>query len=170
MFGKTVEEEARKLALYSGEVAGARAETEIRELQATLRRTERIGPDVAKWESMRGQFAEKSMDVQTELLNVALKFANTFEPMARLSLQALEKLASGVEVAAPAIGVGLQAMLPLPTLVNIAARLLKIKEDEKDKDGFGWDDFNQILPTRQAQNPNPQAPRAPRRPLRPNIP
>ena len=173
MFGKTVEEEARKLALYSGAVAGARARSEIRELQATLRRTERIGPDVAKWEDMRGKFSEQTMNVQTELLNVALKFANEFEPLASAALVTLGLIAKGVEKSSPAIVATLTSLLgPLPTIANIAAKILGIKEEEKGLDGEGWDQFDKILPNRQAWKPpaKPLANNAARRPLAPNLP
>ena len=174
-FGKTVEEEARKLALYSGEVAGARAETEIRELHATLRRAQRIGPDVARWESMRGQFAEKTMDVQTELLNVVLTLANDFEASARLGIDALEATATFLKTYETPISTVLQLMIaanaPLASIVNNVIKLVGFEEDKEKKDD-AWQQFDQILtwgraaPFRQPANPAQQAPR---RPLGPNF-
>ena len=172
MFGKMIEEEAKKLSLYSGAVAGAVAETEIRELHATLRRTERIGPDVARWESMRGKFSERMMDVNTELLNVVLKFANHFEPLADDALVLLEVIAAAGKMYGTGIAAGLAAMTgaagSLAVISANAKRLREMKEEERDKTGEGWGQFDQILPWgrgapfRQPQNP---AQRGPRRPL-----
>jgi hypothetical protein len=177
MFGKMVEEEAKKLALYSGAVAGAVAETEIRELQATLRRTERIGPDVANWETMRGKFSERMMDVNTEILNVVLKFANHFEPVAENALAVLEMIAAAGQLYGNGIAAGLAAMTSTGSfLASIAAnakKLREMKEEERDRPGEMWGEFDQILtwgkaaPFRQPQN---NAQNAPRRPLVPNIP
>ena len=163
MFGNTIEEQAKKLGQFSGAVARSQAESEIRMLFSTLRRTERIGPDVAKWESLRGQFDEKFADIGTELLSILLKFANEFEESAKVGLKTLELIAKGLEKATPYIVGALKHGTTIGIIAQILQKIYGNQEEEKEdkRKDFGWDEFEQIGPTRMAWTP--PAANAPRR-------
>jgi len=110
-FAAVVKDQASKLEGYSGAVAMATSESSIRGEMAMMRRAERIGPDVAKWERMRGQASEKLTDVTTEILNQLFEIVNKFEPQITAAIEILGLLPPAIEAAGEAVQVQLDLLM-----------------------------------------------------------
>ena len=161
-FASVIKDQAQKLEGYSGAVAGATAESEIRRELSMLRRAQRIGPDVAKWESLRGQADEKLADIGTELLNVAMKTVDTFEDEFKVGIEMLAVIAKLLENHGGSIATILKTFgSPALSIVDAVRKLLGIAENEvanKNLDDPMWDLFDQILPDRIAADRMAPAP------------
>jgi hypothetical protein len=83
---------------YSPDVGFAAAKSEVRSELATMRRAERIGPDVAGFENTRGRMETKLYDLQTEMLKALLNMYQVIEPL-------VEVLGVGVDLAAKSLAV-----------------------------------------------------------------
>lgn len=90
--------QTEKLSNISPEVANASAETEIRQFMSTMRRGEKIGPQVAQWERVGSQVDTKMADAGTAILNLLSKW--------QLPMKALE----GVGNIAERVGNGIDKM------------------------------------------------------------
>lgn len=124
----------------------AEAETQLRREMASMRRAERIGPELASAERMRSRFEEKMADVQTELLKIALRIFEEFGPALNGALKVLEVVADWLSRIgdviirlmplarriAPALGVA--GPLIIRFLEEIAANTRE--DDEEDEPGF----------------------------------
>jgi len=88
-FARAVETQTARLAGFSGPLAGAQAETEIRREMALFRRAQRIGPELAGAERLRSRFETAMTDLGTEILGILLKILDALEP-------AIETITEGV--------------------------------------------------------------------------
>jgi hypothetical protein len=79
-----------RLAGFSGEVSAAQARTEIRQLQTTMNRAERIGPDVAKWEDRGSKLESAADNLGTELLAILSKIAEPMGEMMNLATTGID--------------------------------------------------------------------------------
>jgi hypothetical protein len=106
-----VKDQAQKLEGYSGAVAMATSESEIRGEMAMMRRAQRIGPDVARFEQLRGKASEKLADVTTEILNQLFEIVNKFEPMISAGVEILGLLPPAIEVVGEAVQVNFDLLM-----------------------------------------------------------
>lgn len=90
--------EADRLSAYSGEVAGATAMSDIRAELADIRRAERIGPNLARFEELRGEAMEKLADIGTEVLDQVLRLVVMLEPAIRVGIASGDMVAAGIPV------------------------------------------------------------------------
>lgn len=95
--------EADRLSGLSADVAGATARSGLRAELADIRRAGRIGPDLAKFEDLRGRGMEKLADIQTELLKIVLQFVTAAEPAINVGIQQLSVIAAGMAVLSDAM-------------------------------------------------------------------
>lgn len=95
--------EAERLQDYSGDVALSVARSEIRAEMADIRRAERIGPNLAKFENLRGRAEEKLADVMTEVYDLLTKLVEDFEPILNRGIMAAEYGAANAAVLSAAI-------------------------------------------------------------------
>jgi hypothetical protein len=98
-----LEREADRLSAYSGEVAGATAMSDIRAELADIRRAERIGPNLARFEDLRGQAMEKLADIGTEVLDQVLRLVVMLEPAIRAGIASGSVVAASVPVMSDAL-------------------------------------------------------------------
>lgn len=67
---------------FSGDVALAGAQSDLRQEFAIMRRAEQLGPDLASFETARGKIDEKLTELQTEILRILLNAYKVIEPLA----------------------------------------------------------------------------------------
>lgn len=159
MFGDMVKSQAEKLEGYSGDVSRAVAENEFRREMATFRRANRIGPEVARFESLRGRFEERLTDINTELLDVLMEFVQRYEDDVIAILDTMRDLAPAMKGSLSLVlGLlekqsGLAGFL-LTHMAEVRAILAKWfrweQEQAEDDKPDDWliDEFFQILPER----------------------
>ena len=94
----TLANESKRLEGVSAEISVASSMNDVRRELADIKRAERIGPDLARFESTRGKLSEKWGEVWTEILAVLAKFANAAEPFIEFAANTLGVIASGMEV------------------------------------------------------------------------
>lgn len=99
-FANIVRDQARSLEGYSAAISMAISETDIRRERAMFSRAERIGPDVAKWERLRGEAAERLAEIGTEILDLMFRVVEPLEPIAREILEASKLIPPGIEIMA----------------------------------------------------------------------
>lgn len=80
-FADNAEVEARRLGRFSGELALATAQTDIRREIADLRRARRIGPAAARFETTRSQLETATFDLFTEIKVVIFQLIDELRPM-----------------------------------------------------------------------------------------
>lgn len=73
--------QVEKLKDISGPVANAEAMSEIRQEMAMMRRANDIGPQLARYETMRGKVDEQLAHLQTEILKALLELYTSLEPI-----------------------------------------------------------------------------------------
>ncbi|MGH8743514.1 MAG: hypothetical protein ACREUY_04470 [Burkholderiales bacterium] len=73
--------EADRLSGFSAQLSGATARSDIRAEFASLRRANRIGPDLARVEDSTSRIQTKITDLNTEMLRVLLKIYGAIEPL-----------------------------------------------------------------------------------------
>ena len=133
-FARKVESETTKLAGFSGEVALAQAQTEIRRTFASLRRAQRIGPGLAAAENVRSQFEDTLSDLGTEILNTLLSMAEQFRPAIELLSFSLNTLTQFLEAWGPLIGKMLAVLggSQFFALVKAALQWLGVEVEKQD--------------------------------------
>lgn len=80
-FADNAEAEARRLSPFSGELALATAQTDIRREIADLRRARRIGPAAARFETRRSQLETEVFDLITEIKVVIFQLFELARPL-----------------------------------------------------------------------------------------
>jgi hypothetical protein len=80
-FADNAEVEARRLSRFSGELALATAQTDIRREIADLRRARRIGPAAARFETRRSQLETEVFDLITEIKVVVFQLFEQAQPL-----------------------------------------------------------------------------------------
>lgn len=93
----TLGNEVRRLEGVSAEVNVATSMNEVRREMADLRRAEKIGPDLARFEALRGKMEDKMYDLGTEIHAILLKIFEALAP-------AIETVINGISVAVAALG------------------------------------------------------------------
>ena len=178
MFVGMIKEQVQKLEGYSADVSMASAESEIRQTFATIRRAEQIGPDVAKWERLRGRAEEKWADAMTKVLELILKAVEPLEPVADELIKMMDIIPPFLDVAGGHMGIMTKAltldipgaMQAMPEQAGNMKKLLKSVTDwiadNKDDDidvGYFWDEFDAMLGEAKSAMPvrAPKAPGAP---------
>lgn len=83
-FVDNLHEQAQRLSSLSGPLAGATARSEVREMLAEMRRAEKIGPELARFEDARSRVENAIYDLMTQFWELALKvFVPVMEAIAR---------------------------------------------------------------------------------------
>jgi hypothetical protein len=90
--------QTEKLSGFSGEVAVAQAQTEIRETRTTIRRAERIGPAVAEWENRGSKLDSAMSNLGTEVYKGLDAIADPVKEIVEASTNIIELATSGLEV------------------------------------------------------------------------
>lgn len=143
-FTSVVQSQVEMLAGFSGEVAVAQAETQLRRQMARFRRGQRIGSELASAENIRSRFETALFDVNTEILGIVLRIFRLMEPV-------LEPLLAGLEVLIELpdrLASELKGMAKLLRLngMGFVADILKgmadiLGRDDDDKLGIDLDPF-----------------------------
>lgn len=92
----TLNSQVEKLQDYSPEVSGAVAMSEVRAEMATMRRAEKIGPDLAGFETTRGRMEEKLADLGTQILQSLLNIYKMVEPLVNLAGVGVDMASAGL--------------------------------------------------------------------------
>lgn len=72
---------AEQSAEYSPEVAEATARSEIREMMSEMKRAQRIGPELARFEDARSRFESAMESIGTRLIELGLLIVKPLEPI-----------------------------------------------------------------------------------------
>lgn len=80
-FSEVMSEQAQKLKDYSPDVAFASAINEVREELSTLRRAEKIGPQLARFEDTKGKINEALSDLWSQILKILLDLFEAVKPL-----------------------------------------------------------------------------------------
>ena len=89
-FADNAEAEARRLSRFSGELALATAQSDIRRELADLRRARRIGPAAARFETRRSRLETEFFDLVTEIKASIFQILEQFAPLIELLGTVLE--------------------------------------------------------------------------------
>lgn len=176
MFGNVVQDQAQKLDAYSPSVSMAVSESELRQEMAMFRRAETVGPDVAKWERLRGEASERLADITTQLLKFLFDVVERWEPEIKSAVAALGIVPPALEGMGKAAEAALEFFtgdfLALPDTAKEFAdaqkKLLKAVHDWIDdqnpdpKTDKYMDEFFETLPLRMAADRRGMAPGPPR--------
>jgi hypothetical protein len=140
-FGKLVEGQVSRLAGFSGEVAAAQAETDLRREVAQFRRAEQIGPQLAAAERFRGRLEQKSAELQTRLLAIVLELAQRAEPALEGLFVVLDKVVTLTEIIMKVVNEHLGKLAILaPGLAAIVKLLSEIGENTRPEEEPGFED------------------------------
>lgn len=175
LFGAAVQKQTQQLEGYSAAVSMAVSHSDLRRELATMRRAQRIGPEVAKLENIRGRFDAQMMDIGTEIREVFVKWVVKYE-------KDIEALLAAIVALGPVIKAATSVAIPLlqsqtGVLGALASNAAKIRELMAR--WFGWqqnqanedlgadvflDEFFNALPDRLAQDRRAPPPAANGRP------
>lgn len=154
-----VESESDRLSNFSAPLAGATARSDIRAELADIRRANQIGPQLARFEDLRGRANEKMIDLQTALLKELLQLADLLAPAIEAGLDLAEivtehtptivSLLKGGILESKAGTAAVSGAL-LGGVIPFLTKLLKIakerKDDEFDPDDMFLRDFQAMFP------------------------
>ena len=107
-FVDSMKAEAEKLANYSPELAGATANSEIREMMAEMRRAEANGPQLAKFEEARSRISQQLYDLGTRVEGWLLSVA---APVMQILSNVVPIVSANIEVAIATLKVGIDFIL-----------------------------------------------------------
>lgn len=99
----TLSNEVKRLEGVSADVSVAASMTDVRRELADLRRADKIGPDLARFENTRSKFEDKMADAWTEVLKVLLRIFETIEPAVKLGTDFVGLFAAGLDQVISAI-------------------------------------------------------------------
>jgi hypothetical protein len=89
--------QVKQLEGVSADVSVATSITDMRREMADIRRAEKIGPDIARFENIRSKFEDKAADLWTEVLKVLVKLFETVEPAIELTTDGIGVMTAGFE-------------------------------------------------------------------------
>lgn len=152
-FAQVVESQTSRLAGFSGPLAAAQAQTELRRELGLLRRAQRIGPELASAERLRSQFESTMTDLATEVLQILLGILEELRPVIEFVIDGMKAVTSFLEEYGDTIGKAALLMLakldPLAAAAILIARLFQgevdRREDEEIDDPF-TQQFLDLLP------------------------
>ena len=96
-FARSVESETQRLSGFSGPLAGAQAQTDIRRELDDLRRAQRLGPELAAAERLRSRFESQMTQLGTEIRLQLLRLVDIFTPFIERTADVLELVGNFVE-------------------------------------------------------------------------
>lgn len=136
-FARAVETQAEDLGRFSGSVAGAVAQTDIRRELAELRRARTIGPDLAQAERLRARFEESLTDINTQILRLLLELVQELRPFIDTAIDTLKGLGGLLEKvdgedALTAVAAAARSIHPLLGTVVDILRWFRGREEDKD--------------------------------------
>lgn len=99
----TLSNEVKRLEGVSADVSVAASMTDVRRELADLRRADKIGPDLARFENTRSKFEDKLSDAWTEILKVLLRIFETIEPAVKLGTDFVGLFAAALDQVLAAI-------------------------------------------------------------------
>lgn len=109
-FVDSMKAEAEKLANYSPELAGATANSEIREMMGEMRRAEANGPQLAKFEDARSRISQQLYDLGTRVEGWLLSVAT---PVMQIISNIVPITSANIEVMVATIKMGIDSVLEL---------------------------------------------------------
>jgi hypothetical protein len=136
--------QGEKIAGYSGPVAAAQAMSDVRQEMATIKRANRIGPDVARWETTGGKTDAAFDRMGTELLKAAMSILEPVRQLTEASLPVLNMITKAIELGTPAAEAVIKAqawvlehVVPGGTaIMGILRKILDaVKKDEEPEEG-----------------------------------
>jgi len=96
-FARSVESETQRLSGFSGPLAGAQAQTEIRRELDDLRRAQRLGPELAAAERLRSRFESEITQLGTEIRLQLLRLVDIFSPFIDTAINVLDRVGDFLE-------------------------------------------------------------------------
>lgn len=99
----TLSNEVKRLEGVSADVSVAASMTDVRRELADLRRADKIGPDLARFENTRSKLEDKMSDAWTEILKVLLRIFETIEPAVKLGTDFVGLFAAALDSVLAAI-------------------------------------------------------------------
>ena len=152
MFGDMIRRQAEQLEMYSPDISMATSMNEIKRDMAMFRRADQIGPQVARWENLRGDVSEKLTDINTALLAAVLDLADRYKPLTDLMMATLDKIADN------STGIGKLAEIlmnsqvpPLLKAINFAVGRMDAREEQKEEVDPFLLQLEDVLPNRLRQ-------------------
>jgi hypothetical protein len=103
MFADTMHDQAQRLEQYSPELSNQAAQTDLRAELAEIRRAQRIGPELARFENDRSRAMTALSDIGSNILSVLLSMYELARPGIQNIITALELLAAGGEITSESV-------------------------------------------------------------------
>lgn len=130
--------EARRLAEISGPLAHATAINEIRSEFADLRRAQRIGPDLARFEERLGRGGEAAAEFQTKVLSSLLKLEEKFGPLTEALIQSVNLANKHYPAIEDGVKQGFAASYPITkAIMDTVLAIAKLgRADVEEKEDF----------------------------------
>lgn len=94
----TLSNEVKRLENVSPDVSVAASMSEVRRELADIRRSDQIGPELARFENVRSKFEDKASDLWTQVLKVLLNIFEVMEPGIEVITDGIGVLTAGMEV------------------------------------------------------------------------
>src|SRR5262245_35871171 len=133
--------EADRLSGFSGPLSAAQAQSEIRAEFADLRRAQRIGPGLARFENTASRAETALKDAVTELQDELLKRIDKLLPLIDLGSDLVEVgsknmavIVRFIESLSPVAGTVSALADRTDQLVKLARRFLRLEEEKADKE------------------------------------
>lgn len=124
-FMAAVDQTAQRLAGYSGELAVASAEAEIRQVFGDIRRAQQLGSGLARFTEAQSQLSQTAQDIEAALLEQFLPLATETLVLLNAILVALQKTPEAAQSALDR----LLSKLPTPLLSAIVAGTSVLTKD-----------------------------------------
>lgn len=96
-FAQVIDTQVQQLAGFSGPLAAAQAQSEIRRELATIRRAGRLGGDLAEVEDLRSRWQDAMHDIGTEILKILLEALEAGRPFIEFATDILNRITDFLE-------------------------------------------------------------------------
>ena len=133
-FAQVVESQTGRLAGFSGPLAAAQAQTELRRELALLRRAQQVGPALASAERLRSRFEDAMTDLGTEVLEILLQILEILRPVIEFVIVGMKALADFLDRHGDAIGFALPALVGFVSpMAGAVLAILRLFQGEVDR-------------------------------------
>jgi hypothetical protein len=153
MFGDMIRRQAEQLEGYSPDISVATSLNEIKRDMAMFRRADIIGPQVARWESLRGDVSERLTDINTAILEAILDTAERYKPLTDLAMGLLDKIADNAGGIGTLVEILLNSQVPpLLRAINFAVGRMDARQEQQQEIDPFLLELERILPNRLQQD------------------
>lgn len=111
-FMRALDGVALRYGQYSGALSQANAMSDIRQIMGDMRRSQEVGPQLARYVDVRSEVQQKIADTQTHFLSMLI-------PIATAALEVLNGIATGAEAAAKVAKAFYESSVPGMTIQAI---------------------------------------------------